>query len=88
MKGRVLKEAFVTENETPQIVSGNTTLYVELNKKVEFKFNVSDDGEKNPTLKFLKNPDNFDFDDETNTVIWTPKNFSNPDIRYYNPNDQ
>lgn len=52
MKGRVLKEAFVTENETPQIVSGNTTLYVELNKKVEFKFNVSDDGEKNPTLKF------------------------------------
>lgn len=83
----VFKETSVTENEIPQIISGNTTLYVELNKKVEFKFNVSDDGQKNPTIIFLKKPDNFELDDETNTVIWTPKNFSNPDIRYNNPND-
>lgn len=33
--------SFVIENETPQI-SGNTTLYVEANKEVELKFNVSD----------------------------------------------
>lgn len=72
---------FVIENETPQI-SGNTTLYVEANKEVELKFNVSDDGKGKPTLKLLKKPDYFYLDDETNTARWTPKQSSIPEIRY------
>lgn len=72
---------FFIENETPQI-SGNTTLYVEANKEVELKFNVSDDGKEKPTLKLLKKPDNFYLDDEANIARWTPQQSSIPEIRY------
>lgn len=72
---------FFIENETPQI-SGNTTLYVEANKEVELKFNVSDDGKEKPTLKLLKKPDNFYLDHEANIARWTPQQSSIPEIRY------
>lgn len=57
-------------------------MYVEANKEVELKFNVSDDGKEKPTLKLLKKPDDFYLNDETNTARWTPKQSSIPEIRY------
>ncbi|XP_055997519.1 uncharacterized protein LOC125645547 isoform X2 [Ostrea edulis] len=69
----------VIENETPQI-SGNTTLHVVVNKEVEMRFNVSDDGEETPTYRVLKQPDNFLLDDETGIARWTPQNASISEI--------
>ncbi|XP_055997522.1 uncharacterized protein LOC125648181 [Ostrea edulis] len=69
----------VIENESPQI-SGNTTVYVVVNKEVEIRFNASDDGKENPAYRVLKQPDNFIFDNETGIARWTPKNASLSEI--------
>lgn len=45
-------------------------LYVEVNKEVELKFNVLDDGKEKLMLKFLKKLDDFYLNDEINMVRW------------------
>ncbi|XP_048727085.2 uncharacterized protein LOC125645542 [Ostrea edulis] len=69
----------IIENESPEI-SGNTTVYVVVNKEVEMRFNVSDDGETHPAYIILKQPDNFLLDDETGVARWTPQNASVSEI--------
>ncbi|XP_055997524.1 uncharacterized protein LOC125645548 [Ostrea edulis] len=69
----------VIENESPQI-SGNTKVHVIVNKEIEMRFNVSDDGEENPVYRVLKQPDSFLFDDETGIARWTPQNASVSEI--------
>ena len=68
------------ENEIPSI-TGNTTLFVEVDKEVEIKFNVSDDGKEKPKLELLKYPKNFTLDDETHSARWLPQKNSIPEIR-------
>ena len=71
---------FSLENEIPSI-TGNTTLFVEVDKEVEIKFNVSDDGKEKPKLTMLKYPSNFTLDDETSSARWLPQKNSIPEIR-------
>ncbi|XP_078333705.1 uncharacterized protein LOC111101935 [Crassostrea virginica] len=63
----------VLENETPQI-SGNVTINAEVNKTVELKFNITDDGKSQPKFIILKRPTNFSFNNQTGIARWTPKN--------------
>jgi uncharacterized protein (DUF736 family) len=75
-----IKLSIVTENETPRI-SGNNTVHVTVNRKVEIRFNSSDDGDDAPKYSVLKQPDNFDLDDETGVATWTPQNANVSEIR-------
>jgi hypothetical protein len=68
------------ENEIPQI-SGSTKVHVTVNKEVEMRFNVSDDGEESPEYKVVKQPDNFVFNTTTGVARWTPQNGSISEIR-------
>lgn len=70
-----------TENESPQI-SGNTTINVHVNKTVEFKFEISDDGKRSPRYVILKQPDHFVLDNQIGIATWTPISDEVSEIRY------
>ena len=54
--------------------------FVEVDKWVEIKFNVSDDGKERPKLALLKYPNNFSLNDETSSARWLPQKNSIPEI--------
>ena len=71
----------LSENETPQI-SGNVTINAEVNKTVELKFNITDDGKSQSKFIILKRPTNFSFNNQTGIARWTPKNDISAEIRF------
>ena len=71
----------LSENETPQI-SGNVTINAEVNKTVELKFYITDDGKSEPKYIILKRPTNFLFDNQTGIARWTPTNDTSAEIRF------
>uniref|UniRef100_A0A8W8N5D1 Fibrillin-1 n=1 Tax=Magallana gigas TaxID=29159 RepID=A0A8W8N5D1_MAGGI len=61
----------IVENESP-IITGNSSIKVEVNKTVYMQFNASDDSNKLPLYNLLKQPQNFTFNKTTGIAKWTP----------------
>eukprot|EP00105_Crassostrea_gigas_P037421 XP_019921569.1 PREDICTED: fibrillin-1 isoform X2 [Crassostrea gigas] len=61
----------IVENESP-IITGNSSIKVEVNKTVYMQFNASDDSNKLPLYNLLKQPQNFTLNKTTGVAKWTP----------------
>lgn len=75
----VLLFAF-TENETPSI-AGNTSINVEVGKPVYMQFIASDDSDKKPLYKILKQPPGFTLNETIGTAEWIPESTNVSEIR-------
>lgn len=75
----VLLFAF-TENETPSI-AGNTSINVEVGKPVYMQFIASDDSDKKPLYKILKQPPGFTLNETIGMAEWIPESTNVSEIR-------
>uniref|UniRef100_A0A8W8NC50 Fibrillin-1 n=1 Tax=Magallana gigas TaxID=29159 RepID=A0A8W8NC50_MAGGI len=61
----------ILENESP-IITGNSSINVEVGKTVYMQFNASDDSTKLPKYNLLKQPESFTLNETTGIAKWTP----------------
>lgn len=72
--------AFLTENESP-IITGNSSINVEVGKTVYMQFNASDDSTKLPKYNLLKQPESFTLNETTGIAKWTPTSTAVSELR-------
>uniref|UniRef100_A0A8W8NAK6 Uncharacterized protein n=1 Tax=Magallana gigas TaxID=29159 RepID=A0A8W8NAK6_MAGGI len=63
----------IVENETPSI-AGNTSINVEVGMPVYMQFKASDDSDKKPLFKILKQPPGFTLNETIGMATWIPNN--------------
>lgn len=68
------------ENETPSI-AGNTSIKVEVGKPVYMQFIASDDSDKKPLYKILKQPPFFILNETIGMAEWIPQSTNVSEIR-------
>ncbi|XP_065942258.1 uncharacterized protein [Magallana gigas] len=61
----------ILENESP-IITGNSSINVEIGKTVYMQFNAYDDSTKLPKYNLLKQPESFSLNETTGIANWTP----------------
>ncbi|XP_052712036.1 uncharacterized protein LOC128186279 isoform X1 [Crassostrea angulata] len=61
----------ILENESP-IITGNSSINVEIGKTVYMQFNAYDDSTKLPKYNLLKQPERFSLNETTGIANWTP----------------
>lgn len=80
LKGLSFFSLIFTENESP-IITGNSSIKVEVNKTVYMQFNASDDSNKLPLYNLLKQPKNFTLNKTTGIAKWTPTSAAISELR-------
>lgn len=77
-----LQYSLLTENKSP-IITGNSSINVEVGKTVYMQFNASDDSTKLPKYNLLKQPESFTLNETTGIAKWTPTSTAVSELRYH-----